>query len=129
MKKRTPKPPKLVPEITPIHADIDSFPACCGALIVKDLDEDTLGGEKTPQTRLNNEHLYRLENLEPKARSGAYFATTIPSQRDAIARLRVGGWSPLFSWRNPNTGNVITLWGISGSRRPLSHRPLRKGKK
>lgn len=40
----------------------------------------------------------------------AYIATTIPCQRKEIRALRAAGFKSKGSWRNPNSGNTVTLW-------------------
>lgn len=37
-------------------------------------------------------------------------ATTIDTQTDEIAMLKIFGFEPRFQSRNPNSGNIVTLW-------------------
>lgn len=43
---------------------------------------------------------------------GALFATTIAEQTKEVEMLRATGWTEVTSFKNPNTGNMITLWVI-----------------
>ncbi len=42
---------------------------------------------------------------------GLLLATTIPSQVTAITALRSKGFEALMRFKNPNTSNMVTLWG------------------
>ena len=72
---------------------IEEFPSCCGALILGELDPD------------DYETICDFDT-EPEA----FFATTVPQQKQEIALLKSKGFKTLTSWKNPNTGRVITVW-------------------
>ena len=150
--------PKLVPQEVDIYAKISDFPGCCGAQVLKELNEDDdrleeeLADLGTPQgikkglrqgkiseaeavvyfaelaqLKLSYAHAYSKENLHTE--TGTLFATTIPSMKASIARLKIGGWKPLYTWRNPNTENPVTLWVLSCSELPLGYRAAKRGRR
>jgi hypothetical protein len=45
-----------------------------------------------------------------RQRGHAYFATTIPRQKEVIAALRRHGFKAKGSFRNSSTGNTVTIW-------------------
>lgn len=53
----------------------------------------------------------------------AYFATTVPREREVIKALKRLGFKSRLKWRNARTTNTVTLWTyVPGQRRKTKTR-------
>ena len=107
------------------YIDTSNFSMCCGADEIGDfpdfddyVSEPRHGGEKPPTfEQAVSAFTQTLRNRLLNGR--AYIATTIASQRLAVAGLNRAGFRRAGSWVNANTNNRVTLWfkGQSNPRR------------
>lgn len=108
--------------------NVDPLPGCCGIKVISELSTEkfTIVSAKEYQKGVE-EWLYdtpedsgittatRAKTLtdnffdEEIGRCGV-IATTIPSQKKAIAALKDEGFVALKSFRNPRTRNTVTIW-------------------
>jgi len=82
--------------------DCEQLSGCCGVLEISTLDN------------LDNSEVGRAKFLIACANyrhAGIIIATTIPSQRNAVAVLKATGFEPLSAFAG-NTHNRITLWQL-----------------
>lgn len=78
----------------------NNFTFCCGIAEVGSFD-----GETASEILVAAEAQARTNN------KGALIATTVGSQRTAIAALKAAKFEPIERFRNPNTdGTMITVW-------------------
>lgn len=89
---------------------------CCGLYEVMNFFD-------TPKRRIERDFLAFLHEGPLKVQAldstRGFLATTIPSQRGAVAWLKSKGFEPIKTFTNPGTGRKVTLWFTKG--------PLRAG--
>ena len=80
--------------------EFEGFTYCCGA--------EEFGNLYATAKEIKAQFLSAIESTED--RPGAYIATTVPSQRSAVAALKSLKFRKVFTFTNSKTGNKVTLW-------------------
>jgi len=82
------------------HTFITEDGECCGMMRLVEVNDNTEAVDVS-------DHLYEAE--------GKYvLATTINSDKAGIAALKKNRFKALAKFRNPGTGNMVTIWGRKG---------------
>lgn len=98
---------------------LEEFPGCCGVLVLHELDAcDFL--QTIEVNNLNSAYITiksspKLALLNFLREEGPMagillVATTISDQTLSAEALKEVGFRPVETFRNPNTGNIITVW-------------------
>ena len=92
---------------------LEEFPNCCGISVITDLN--SVGNQAEPTYDGNGEPVEPTILQELRASISAVgrvlkLATTNSDQRDAIKALKKTGFKKLKRFRNPNSGNFVTIW-------------------
>jgi hypothetical protein len=75
---------------------------CCGMHMAADaVAQDDLSKASVENRMVLNDY-----------NGGLVLATTISSEGPLIRKLKASGWKPLESFYNPNSGNIVTVWGL-----------------
>lgn len=82
-------------------AVISGFPGCCGIAVLHELDYSYNIGEAI---------LKDCEDICRKEGFGQMIYTTITAQRGLRNMLFKNGWEPSPKFRNPKTGNYVTMY-------------------
>jgi hypothetical protein len=80
-----------------------NFYNCCGAVEIGNFGWQGADLEDTALKGLLQEALNQNK--------GYAICTTVPSQTEAVKRLKLARFEVLAKFRNPNTGNQVTMWG------------------
>ena len=92
------------------------FNFCCGAIEIgdfPDLDAYAYSYDNGPmrEVSLRQATKWLAKDLRNSLMGGRlYIATTIPSQRVAVAALKSAGFRRVGSWTNSNTRKRVTMW-------------------
>lgn len=101
------------------YVHLSQFPGCCGGVVLHDPLQD-------PEGRWILDVALKL--IQYKAVQAVWgstvFATTIRGQKQFISWLRSKRFTKLSTFRNPRTGNTITLWQKKLSLRNVEFSPL-----
>lgn len=89
---------------------------CCGLYEVMNFYDNTKGSIEQYFQVFLSEIPSKFEALNS---TRGFMATTISSQRGAVAWLKSKGFKPIKTFTNPGTGRKVTLWFTKG--------PLRAG--
>jgi hypothetical protein len=80
-----------------MYFDIGEFPSCCGMVIAHDFG----GGDN------------QMSNLLKERGNKPVCAITSAVQKDAEKALTTTGFQPLFKFKNPRSGSLLTFWLLS----------------
>lgn len=93
-------------------AEVDEFPGCCGISVLQNLEFSNNGDGKFPGTDAQGHAL--LYEAAVQGIGGLILASTVVTQKDAVAGLRAAGFEVLKTFTNPGTKREVTLWGKVG---------------
>jgi hypothetical protein len=82
-----------------VCCECEELPFCCGVVV--------LGGARGSLNAFSG--LLKREGHEGD--SGLLLYTLIPEQKEEKAQITKAGFKKLVSFRNPRTGNTVTLYG------------------
>lgn len=80
-----------------LEAEVMVSHFCCGLFEVGNLEVSDYEGHTEPEIKEQNKR-------------SALFATTVPSQKEEIQRLKALDFRKVTTWRNPSTRRQVTLW-------------------
>lgn len=100
---------KLHPIPLYIDLDLTEFPACCGIGVITNFPKDSDICHCTPRANIREAVLRSLQSPEMSHRGIAMAATTANQKisGEVLAELE---FVALWTFKNPNSGNVVTLW-------------------
>lgn len=88
----------------------EQFPECCGLNVISDLWDMTSIDLKRAVAEARCE------------RRGGIIAVTATGQSGEASKLRANGFKDLREFRNPNTGNTLTVWFLELTRKATNGR-------